>query len=181
MLNLEVIGKKIALLRKKNNMNQNDLADKLHVTHQAVSKWENGKSIPSIDVLYDLTQVFHVTIDYLLDDSEIKDDDYDTLLRIYPRESVIRKWMDSSEPGKDIENIFYLLNQRERQFILEQIRLGYLEIDCHSLWHLLSKEERIYVLSLVNNNQWDMDMNKIYHQLSLGEQRFLKQNNWRKI
>jgi transcriptional regulator with XRE-family HTH domain len=173
MLNLEAIGEKIALLRKGKNMNQNDLANQLHVTHQAVSKWENGKSIPSIDLLFDLTQVLNVSIDYLLDDSEIKNDDYTTLLRIYPRESVIRKWMDESNTEKTVGNIFYLLNEKERLFVLEQIRSGLLNIPLTSLWHLLSLQERLYVLSLFKNKRWDIDINDIYDLLSQEEKRFI--------
>jgi transcriptional regulator with XRE-family HTH domain len=173
MLNSEVIGNKIALLRKKKDMNQNDLANQLHVTHQAVSKWENGKSIPSIDILYDLTQVFHVTIDYLLDDSEIKDDDYATLLRIFPRESVIRKWMNESNINQSIGQIFYLLDCEERLYVLEQIRLGHIKVEFKTVWHLLSEKERFYVLSLVKNKRIDIDVNDIFHQLSQEEKRFI--------
>ena len=62
MLNLEKFGQKIILLRKQKDMNQKDLAEKLFVTHQAVSKWENGRSLPSIDVLYTLTKIFDVSM-----------------------------------------------------------------------------------------------------------------------
>ncbi|MCK5731991.1 MAG: helix-turn-helix transcriptional regulator, partial [Tenericutes bacterium] len=88
MLNLKKIGKKITELRKEKNMKQNELAEALYVTHQAVSKWENGKSIPSIEILYELTKLFKVSIDFLLDNSDIKTDDYETLFNNYPRRSV---------------------------------------------------------------------------------------------
>ena len=61
MLNLNMIGQKIAQLRIQQNMNQEALADALYVTRQAVSKWEMGKSIPSIEILISLTQLFNIS------------------------------------------------------------------------------------------------------------------------
>ena len=47
----KLVGERIAQIRKYNRINQSDLADKLGVTYQAVSKWENGKNIPDIMIL----------------------------------------------------------------------------------------------------------------------------------
>ena len=47
----EKIGKIIKEIRKNNNLTQADLANKYNVTYQAVSKWENGKSLPDIVLL----------------------------------------------------------------------------------------------------------------------------------
>lgn len=173
MLNLEVIGQKIASLRRSKGMQQNQLAESLHVTHQAVSKWEKGKSIPSIDILYGLTKVFNVSIDYLLDDSEVKADDYETLLRIQPRESVIRKWMDTPCPESHLDQIFYLLTKTERQFVIKQIQQGYLNVSFNDVWYLLSKEERMHVLSLIKHGTLDWDTLHMRHHLSNDERRFL--------
>ena len=68
------IGKRIAILRKKNGWSQLDLAQKLNVTDKAISKWENGGS-PSVDLFPKLSKLFGVSIDYLMlgdgnDDSE---------------------------------------------------------------------------------------------------------------
>ena len=174
MLNLEKFGQKIILLRKQKDMNQKDLAEKLFVTHQAVSKWENGRSLPSIDVLYALTKLFEVTIEYLLNDVEVKDNDYETLLRIFPRDSIIKKYLEGSHTKDNFEKIFYLLNEKERQLILEQIRLGYLDIPVDSFWHMLSKKERLRILSNINNNLWSIDLSTIRYQLTQDEQRFLR-------
>ena len=50
-MNQETIGKKIKELRIKNNLTQQELASKLNVTYQAVSKWENGKNLPDLVIL----------------------------------------------------------------------------------------------------------------------------------
>ena len=60
------IGKNIALLRKQKNMTQEELASILHVSPQAVSKWENELSCPDIALLPQLAAVFGVSVDFLL-------------------------------------------------------------------------------------------------------------------
>ena len=58
---------KIAKLRKEKNISQEELAEILSTTRQAVSKWERGESYPDVDKLKDLATFFNVSIDYLLD------------------------------------------------------------------------------------------------------------------
>lgn len=176
MLNIEKIGQKIALLRGQMGIKQNELAEKLFVTHQAVSKWENGKSIPSIEILYELTKFFKVSIDYLLDNSDIESDDYQTLLRIYPRESVIRKFMFSLNPQSKFDKIIYLLNKEERLILLEQIRLGKVDVRLEDFWHLLSKDERYLILSSFKNKNWNLDLSSLFYQLSIDERRLVNKN-----
>ena len=61
----ENIGAKIAELRREHNMKQDELAEMLGVTPQAMSKWENGASMPDISLLPKIAQIFGVTIDDL--------------------------------------------------------------------------------------------------------------------
>lgn len=72
LVDQEKIGKFIKKLRKDNNLTQDELAKKLGVTYQAVSKWENGKSIPDIAILKTISELFNVNIDELLEGS-VKD------------------------------------------------------------------------------------------------------------
>lgn len=66
-MNQEKIGKFIRKLRKDNNLTQADLAQKYGVTYQAVSKWENGKNIPDISILKQMSKDFNINIDDLLE------------------------------------------------------------------------------------------------------------------
>ena len=66
-MNQERIGKLIKELRKKNNLTQKDLADSLGVTYQAVSKWENGKNIPDISILKEISKKYNIDINDLLE------------------------------------------------------------------------------------------------------------------
>ena len=65
-MDYEKIGTFILNLRKEKNMTQQELADKLHVTDKAVSKWETGRGIPDIQTLKDLGKEFNVTEKELL-------------------------------------------------------------------------------------------------------------------
>ncbi|HNX62730.1 MAG TPA: helix-turn-helix transcriptional regulator [Candidatus Limiplasma sp.] len=64
------IATQIQNLRKANGMSQEDLADKICVTRQAVSKWESGQSVPDIEKVITLSELFNVTTDYLLKGTE---------------------------------------------------------------------------------------------------------------
>ncbi len=75
MLDKEMVGKMIALQRKRGNMTQKQLADALHVTYQAVSRWELGTSLPSVEMLYDLANVLNTSVDYLLKGEELVERD----------------------------------------------------------------------------------------------------------
>ncbi|MDR2036043.1 MAG: helix-turn-helix domain-containing protein [Coriobacteriales bacterium] len=57
-------------LRKKNGLTQDQMADKLFVTRQAVSRWENGETTPNIDTLKLLSQEFDMSINALLGQPE---------------------------------------------------------------------------------------------------------------
>lgn len=62
-----MISDKIRNLRKNFNINQVELANKLGVTKQCVSNWENDNILPSIDMLVKIAKYFNVTTDYLLE------------------------------------------------------------------------------------------------------------------
>lgn len=62
----QTLGKRISSHRKKLGMTQDQLAEKLGVTAQAVSKWENDLSCPDISVLPRLAEIFGITVDALL-------------------------------------------------------------------------------------------------------------------
>lgn len=64
------LGKRIAQLRRKKNLRQEDLANALGVSTQAVSKWENDQSCPDISLLPKLAKLLGVTVDTLLTGEE---------------------------------------------------------------------------------------------------------------
>lgn len=67
------LADKLKEARKNAGLTQNELAEKLSVSRQAVTKWELGKGIPDIDNLRTISKVLNVSIDFLLDNDEVLD------------------------------------------------------------------------------------------------------------
>lgn len=157
MLDLKVIGQRIADLRKQNHMSQNELAEALFVTRQAVSKWEIGKGMPNIEILLALTNLFNVSIDYLLDHTDLSSNDYENMLMTYPRPSVIYHFLNSKHPNRDIKDFFYLLKTEERKQMIDQILSKQISIDIISVWPYANSAERKYMLGhILTHNESDI-------------------------
>ena len=69
------LSDKIIKLRKANGWSQEDFADKLNVSRQAISRWENGTALPDAQNVLQISKLFHVTTDYLLNDDYESDRD----------------------------------------------------------------------------------------------------------
>ncbi|MBR1417283.1 MAG: helix-turn-helix transcriptional regulator [Bacilli bacterium] len=70
-MNPEKIGQFIKEIRKKNNLTQADLAKKYGVTYQAVSKWENGKNLPDVLLIRQMSRDFNISVEDILDGEEL--------------------------------------------------------------------------------------------------------------
>ena len=70
------IGKFIAECRKKNNLTQMQLAEKLNITDRAISKWENGKSMPDSSIMLDLCNELKISVNELLSGEMIEMNNY---------------------------------------------------------------------------------------------------------
>ena len=64
------LPEKLAFLRRAKGLCQQELADEMNLSRQAVSKWESGNVMPSLDNLIYLSKLYGVTIDSLIDDSQ---------------------------------------------------------------------------------------------------------------
>ena len=62
------LEEKLTVLRKESGYTQLDLAEKVRVSRQAISKWETGRALPSMENLKYLSELFGVSVDYLLND-----------------------------------------------------------------------------------------------------------------
>ncbi len=72
------LAENLTKLRQANNLTQSELAEKLNYTDKSVSKWEHGESVPPIDVLKSLADIYGVTLDFLVEEhqSEVYDKRY---------------------------------------------------------------------------------------------------------
>lgn len=66
MIDTAKVGRAIAQLRRDAGMTQAELAERLYVTHQSVSKWETGAALPDITTLHALSRLMNVSLDDLL-------------------------------------------------------------------------------------------------------------------
>lgn len=116
------LGRRIATYRKKLNLTQGLLAEELGVSHQAISSWENGLTSPDISKLTDLSRIFEISIDDLLDNKRIatiihkidavetleEDDIVDIASMIKPVQ--LEKILDDSEANSfSLDSIIHIL------------------------------------------------------------------------
>ena len=96
-MNQKKIGKFISELRKEKGLTQQELADTLNVTDRAVSHWENGRRLPDISLLKELSKTFNVTIDEIISGKNLTKEEQNQLLN----ESIIEIYTSR----KKIENL----------------------------------------------------------------------------
>jgi len=70
-----MIGKKLVSLRKQKGLSQEEVANRLNVSRQTISNWENAQALPTIDKAKELSKLYNVSIDELLD-NEINNKEY---------------------------------------------------------------------------------------------------------
>ncbi|MDD3383862.1 MAG: helix-turn-helix transcriptional regulator [Bacilli bacterium] len=129
MLDSSAIGKKIHELRLMNKYNQDQIAEMLYVTRQAVSRWELGQTLPSIDNLIELSKMFNVSFEEILCMND---------------EAVI-----------DSHNIFAGHN---RSFVIKSIINGKIDVDLAKVFYQFSDEERMQILSALKNKKLQTDI-----------------------
>lgn len=66
-MNTKIISRYLHFLRKNNHYTQDDLAARLGISRQAVSKWETGTTIPDIEILLELSKIYNITINDILE------------------------------------------------------------------------------------------------------------------
>ena len=69
-----MLSEKIQILRKQKGMSQEQLAMQISVSRQAISKWELGESVPDVENIIQLSELFQVTTDYLLKNGTLKNE-----------------------------------------------------------------------------------------------------------
>ena len=144
MIDFIKVGMKLVKYRKLNNFTQDDIALKLFVSRQLVSKWENGTGIPSIDVLLELSKLYHVTFEELLclnDDIDIDEENiFNGRNRMYVVQSIIK-----GDLKPNLANVFYQFSPLERSLVLRAIKEGKLNVKIDELYPKLTDSEQAYL------------------------------------
>ena len=153
MFNMENVGRNIAELRRRCNMTQMELADKMGISFQAVSNWERGNSMPDISKLPELAEVFGVTIDQLLGEcseiveSAVKGD--------------IKTYLENNEvTTEEIRKVAPILKPKQMDEIAESAILGRKEkVNLREIEDLLPFVGREVVnklaLQMANNGEYE--------------------------
>ena len=128
MFDMKQIGKKITDLRKNNNMTQMELADKLGISFQAVSNWERGNTMPDISKLPELAEIFHISVDELLNGKA-------PLVEAVLNDTVDKCMEDGNITEQEIADTLPLLKPEQVEDILEKADVSKFH-DISSFLHL---------------------------------------------
>lgn len=112
------LGKKLKEIRKSFGLSQDELAEMMHVSRQAITKWENDNGLPDVSNLQELSKVFGLTVDYLLDNDkqlpalsmrlELDKEDYKNKISMYSE--VLKKYFGGAD-------IYVLVRSKRMSFI----------------------------------------------------------------
>ena len=80
-----MLGENIKTYRQKKGYTQEEVANRLHVTRQTISKWENGKCMPDYSIIEPLCDALHVTLPELMDGEDAAEDS----MRVYDDEQIL--------------------------------------------------------------------------------------------
>lgn len=147
MIDFVKVGERITAYRRRANLSQEELAAKLFVTRQALSKWERGMSVPSIDTLTEISKLFQVS--------------FEEILGLFDREELVLSPTD-------------IFRGHDRSYIVERIANGEVRVELADVFYQLSPNERMYVLRAVREGRVLTDIKMLYPKLTPPEQRYLE-------
>lgn len=137
-MNQKLISKYLQQQRKNHGFTQEDLAQKLSISRQAVSKWETGNTIPDLNLLLSLSKLYKITVNDILEPkiekSKINDfeeiikkdrDELITILSNFTKEEIVKASMGASP----LVNDFLIDLLPEIDFITEQLKIGRIKAD----------------------------------------------------
>ncbi len=147
MIDFVKVGAKITKYHKELCLTQDDIAEKLYVSRQLVSKWENGIGIPSIDVLFELCKMIKITFEELL--------------------------CFNDEVYVDENDVF---KGRNRLCVVHSVVDGKINVNLPEVFYQFSPIERMIVLKAIKEGRVKVMMDELYPKLTLGEQKFLRKD-----
>lgn len=154
------IGKRLAMLRQKNGLTQESLSEKLLISRQSVSKWERDGAVPDLEKLIMLSEIYHVSIDYLVKGEEAEKKEPAAEAETEKAESEERPEKAESEEKSEEEN-------RVSGFILIVMLISGLFF---LISLILTATVWFHYALLSNGNEQDiMTVTKIYEQYTRAE------------
>ena len=140
-MNTNIISKYLQLLRKKHNYTQDELAKRLDISRQAVSKWETGAAIPDLEVLLKISKLYGITINDILEPniptkkitdfeqlSEVPENELREVLEQYDMTSLVIASMGASpEINNLLEKLFPDVDYKMERNCIGRIRIDEVE------------------------------------------------------
>ena len=140
MLDVIKIGHRLKTLRQNQSLSQEEVATAIFVTRQAVSSWEMGVSLPTVDSLISLMGIYHSSIEEMLcldEQVTINEDIFDGHSRPF-----IIKMIVEGKLKIDLCNVFYQFSKTERSIIIKAVNDRKIQIDLRAFSQVLTKDER---------------------------------------
>ncbi len=175
MLDQIRIGRKLAELRQRHALTQENIANTLYVTHQAVSRWETGRALPSIDNFVMLMALFHVSPEEILclDQAPIIDD-VEAALQEHDRSWLIHEATLRNICNLSLTDIIHRLSLEERRYALHLLLENRIPTD-ENLWPRLSETERIWLIREHREKGYPLEIERIRRMLSPAERKMIKE------
>lgn len=174
MLDIKAISKNFKALRVTHHLSQEQLAQKLYVSHQAVSRWEQGKGIPSIETLLMFKNIFNVSIESLLCLNEPLPSNTDDLFQNHSRLYIIDRVIKGAD-SFIFEDILHKLTQEERYYALSKILTHHYPINLLTLWSRLSYGERRQIILHYNEQKNSKALKPLLQQMTKPEKQLMKE------
>lgn len=181
------IGKFIAECRKKNNLTQMQLAEKLNITDRAISKWENGKSMPDSSIMLELCNELKISVNELLSGEMIEMKDYNqiaekNLLEMAKKEEVQNKKMMFYEIVIGyMSSVTFLILLFTASFAVENIVariilfiLAFLVLIIGVSFELKIETETGYYECQKCHHKYVPKYSKVYFAMHIGTKRYMK-------
>lgn len=143
MLDFQAVGEKIHNLRTERGYSQDELAEMLFVSRQAVSRWELGLTLPSVDNLAELCKLFEVTFEELLcmgQPVSFGEDIFKGHSRSFVVQSIVGGKLNANLP-----DVLYQFSPSERIVILKAVKDGKINTNLNDLSVKLTESEKLYL------------------------------------
>jgi len=177
LLDLIRIGNKLSELRLKNAYTQDQLADMLFLSHQAISKWERGVTLPSIDNMCSLMELYAVSLEELLCLGSITDtSDLDKLLQEHDHQFLIHEVLHDKVEGIHLQDMIHKLSREERLFALYLLIENHQEIS-EMLWPRLSLEERQMIIHKYIEGKVQLNQVVLFKMMTANELNKIKESS----
>lgn len=156
----KIIAKNLTELRKSKKYTQQDIGDMVQYSDKAVSKWEKGESLPDIDVLYQLCNIYGVTLDYLTHEGSTEDKKDFLIPKSEYRNKIIITALFSSFIWMAVIIVYVYLNNpmnKDTGINFWPIFIWAIPLNCVLLWFLNMKwGRRLWFIIIASIFVWSL-------------------------